>query len=113
MGDLHLTQEFESGIGNNKTVFCRHPEIIHLISVSFAREAMFPGETTFSTEQVNESPDKQRHSLTVDQSSVMRSQSNVRKNTSKQRTEQKRLATYFRFISPLPDVRGLLLLPIE
>ena len=29
MGDLHLTQEFESGIGNNKTVFSRHPEIIH------------------------------------------------------------------------------------
>lgn len=31
MDDLHLMQEFESGIGNNKTVFCRHPEIIHLI----------------------------------------------------------------------------------
>ena len=29
MDDLHLMQEFESGIGNNKTVFCRHPEIIH------------------------------------------------------------------------------------
>lgn len=81
MGDLHLTQEFESGIGNNKTVFCRHPEIIHLISVSFAREAMFPGESTFTTEPVNESPDKQRHSQTVDQSSVMRSQCEVRKST--------------------------------
>ena len=29
MGNLYLMQEFESGIGNNKTVFCRHPEIIH------------------------------------------------------------------------------------
>lgn len=42
MGDLHLMQEFESGIGNNKTVFCRHPEIIQLISVSLQVRQCFP-----------------------------------------------------------------------
>ena len=73
-----------------------HPADIGLLAI----EAMFPGESTFTTEPVNESPDKQRHSQTVDQSSVMRSQCDVRKNTGKQRTKQKTLADFAGEFSP-------------